>query len=251
MEKDLVSVIMPAYNCEKYISATIDTVTAQTYKNWELIIVDDCATDGTANVIQRYSENDSRIRYIKLEKNSGAAMARNKGIELAKGKYVAFLDSDDIWLPEKLKKQVDFMNSGNYPFSCTSYERINEKGERIGKIMKCKNICTYNTCVWMNPIGNSTVMLDTEKLGKIYVPNIRKRNDYALWLKIMRTTGCCAYGLPEVLTKYLVRDGSISSKKTSLVKYQYRLYRDCENFSALRAAFHVCMWGVIKILHIK
>ena len=246
----MVSIVTPVYKAEKVIAETIQSVLGQTYADWELLLIDDCSPDKSYDVIEPFLA-DKRIHYVRLDKNSGAAMARNKGIELAQGKYIAFLDADDKWKPEKLKKQLAFMEKGGIDFSCTHYACIDEKGNETGRVVKCKKKCGYNTCVWMNPIGNSTVIIDIEKLGKVYVPDIRKRNDFALWLKILRTKTEYAYGLQEVLSYYRVMENSISSNKAKLIKYQYRLFRDVEHFSAVHAAFQTAMWCVIKVLHIK
>lgn len=249
-KKVMVSVIMPAYNCAEYMKNSVGSVIAQSFTDWELIVVDDCSTDNTKQVVDDFSRKDERIKYVRLDKNSGAAQARNKGIQLARGKYAAFLDSDDIWMPSKLEKQVDFMSKGGFAFTCTHYEKIDVNGNRIGRTIKCRKKCGYDTVVWINPIGNSTVMIDLEHFGKVSVPGIRKCEDYAFWLALLRTERY-VYGLQETLSQYLVRSDSVSADKMSLVKYQYRVYREFEHFCVLRAVFHVCMWGVIKILHIK
>lgn len=247
----LVSIVMPVYNCEKCIGEAIESLLAQSYTDWELNAVDDCSTDHSAEIIKSYAEKDARIRYFRLDKNSGAAAARTRSIQEANGKYLAFLDADDYFLPNKLAKQVAFMENGGYAFSCTDYACMTEQGELTGKVIKCRKKCNYNNCVWTNPIGNSTVMLDAERIGKVAVPDIRKRNDFALWLKILREKADYAYGLQETLTYYRVMNNSISSNKLGLIKYQYKLFREVEHFSAVHAAFQTAMWCVIKVLHIK
>ncbi len=245
----LVSIIMPTYNCGGYIGETIDSVISQTYDNWELIIVDDCSKDDTEKVVKKF-KNDNRIRYIKLERNSGAAVARTEAMKKAKGDYMAFLDSDDLWYPEKLEKQLKFMKENKYDFTCTAYEQIDENGKFLKKIVRPKVKADYNRILLDCPVGNSTVMYNVNALGKYEVPNIRKRNDDALWLQIIKKAGYI-YGKDEVLMKYRVRNNSISSNKWSLVKYHWQLYRKIEHLSVVRSAFHVCYWGVIKTLHIK
>ena len=137
MEKEeLVSIITPVYNCEKLISSTIKSVQNQTYKNWEMLLIDDCSTDNSAKIIKEYSKKDSRIKYLKLKENSGAALARNKALEISNGRFIAYLDSDDLWRPEKLEKQVAFMLKNNYAFTCTDYEKITEDGKSLNKIIK-------------------------------------------------------------------------------------------------------------------
>lgn len=250
MEEKLVSVIMPTYNCAKFIEETIKTVIAQTYKNWELIIVDDCSKDNTEKIVKKLQLQDNRINYLKFETNQGAAMARTKAMEMAKGNYMAFLDSDDLWVEDKLEKQIKFMNENNYNFTCTDYEQIDEQGKGLGKIIKTKTKVDYNRLLLDCPVGNSTVMYNVDNLGKFKVPNIRKRNDDALWLQILKKEKYI-YGMNGILMKYRVRQNSISSNKLDLVKYHWQLYREIEHLSVIRSAFHVCWWGIIKVLHIK
>jgi teichuronic acid biosynthesis glycosyltransferase TuaG len=248
--EDLISVITPTYNCGKFISETIESVLNQSYRNWEMIIVDDCSTDNTKEIVSNYTSQDHRIKYLRLEKNSGAAAARNKAMEAASGKYLAFLDSDDIWLENKLERQLSFMKKNNYNFTCTSYCKIDEAGVSLNKIIKAKNTTDYNGVLLSCPIGNSTVMYNAEKLGKFEVPNIRKRNDDALWLKILKKEKLI-YGMPEVLMKYRIRPNSISSNKFQLVKYHWKLYREIEHLSVLRSVFHIGCWGFLKVCNIK
>ncbi len=247
----LVSIVMPVYNCEKYIGEAIEGLLAQSYTDWELNAVDDCSTDNSAEIIKSFAEKDARIRYFRLDKNSGAAAARNKGIDEATGRYIAFLDSDDVWLPEKLEKQITFMQHTNAAISCTDYEQTSETGEKKGRVIRCKEKCSYKNCVWTNPIGTSTVIYDTKELGNVHMPPAPKREDFAMWLLILRTKAEYIYGLQEVLTLYRLNEGSVSSKKFELIKYQYCLFRDFEHFSVLRAAYHTAMWCMIKVLHIK
>lgn len=246
--KDLISIITPTYNCAKFIGFTIESVMKQTYENWEMIIVDDASTDNTEEIVKKY--NDKRIKYVKLEKNSGAAVARNTAMELAKGKYMAFLDSDDMWKEEKLEKQINFMKEHNYNITCTSYEKIDEEGKKLNKILKPKEKADYNRILLDCPVGNSTVIYNVEALGKFEVPNIRKGNDDALWLKMLKKEKYI-YGLKEVLMQYRVRNNSISSNKLELVKYYWYKYRKIEKLSIPRSVFHICYWGIIKIFRIK
>ena len=248
-KQSLVSIIMPTYNCGKFIKKTIDSVINQTYSNWELIVVDDCSNDDTEKVLKKY-QKDKRINYIKLEKNSGAAVARTEAMRMAKGNYMAFLDSDDLWYPEKLEKQLKFMQDNNYDFTCTAYEQIDEDDNKLNKVIKTKKKTDYNRILLDCPVGNSTVMYNVDKLGKFEVPNIRKRNDDALWLQIIKKAKYI-YGMDEILMQYRIRSNSISSNKWSLIKYHWQLYREIEHLSIARSVFHICYWGIIKILHIK
>ena len=240
---------MPTYNCGKYIVETINSVINQTYENWELIISDDCSTDNTTEIIKPFLV-DKRIKYCKFSENKGAAAARNNSMKLAKGKYMAFLDSDDLWYEDKLEKQINFMNENNYNFTCTAYEQIDESGKLLNKQIKTKTRANYNRILLDCPVGNSTVMYNVSKLGKFEVPNIKKRNDDALWLQILKKEKYI-YGMNDVLMKYRVRSNSISSNKLSLIKYHWQLYREIEHLSIIRSCFHICYWGFIKIFHIK
>ena len=249
-EKPLVSIITPTYNCAKFIGATIETAQAQTYANWEMIIVDDCSTDNTREVVLPYTTKEPRIKYHVLGKNSGAAVARTTAMQLAKGDYMAFLDSDDLWYPQKLEKQLEFMEKTGHAFTCTSYEQIDEEGKSLGRVIKCIAKTSYNRLLLDCPVGNSTVMYNVKKMGKFTVPNIRKRNDDALWLTMLKKEPYI-WGLSEVLMKYRIRQNSISSNKWRVVKYHWQLYRDIEHLSIPRSIFHILCWGAIKILGIK
>lgn len=250
MKEKLISIIMPTYNCGKFIGETIETVVKQTYKNWELIIVDDCSKDETEKTVKKYVDNDNRIKYHKLETNQGAAVARTQAMKMAEGNYMAFLDSDDLWKENKLEKQLRFMEENNYNFTCTAYEQIDEEGELLNKVINPKRKANYNRILLDCPVGNSTVMYNVDKLGKFEVPNIRKRNDDALWLQILKKEKYI-YGMNDVLMEYRIRSNSISSNKLDLVKYHWQLYREIEHLSIIRSVFHICWWGMIKILHIK
>ena len=186
MEKKLVSIITPTYNCGKFIAETMDACIAQTYENWEMIIVDDCSTDNTREIVESYMTRDSRIHYHCLEQNSGAAVARTKAMELAKGAWMAFCDSDDLWTPDKLERQIAFMEENGYAFSCTAYDQIDEEGKPLDRVIKTVKKTDYNRLLLDCPVGNSTVMYSVEKMGKFEVPNIRKRNDDALWLQMLK-----------------------------------------------------------------
>ncbi len=250
MMDKLVSIITPTYNCAKFIGRTIDSVLAQTYQNWEMIIVDDCSVDNTKEIVEGYLKKDSRIKYHLLDENSGAAVARTTAMKLAQGSYMAFLDSDDIWMPDKLEHQLKWMMENGYAFSCTAYEQIDEEDNLLGKTIKTVQRTDYNRLLLDCPVGNSTVMYDVEKMGKFEVPNIRKRNDDALWLTMLKKEKYI-WGMPNVLMKYRIRRNSISSNKLSVIKYHWLLYRDIEHLSVLRSMFHIFWWCLIKVLHIK
>lgn len=248
--EDLVSIITPTFNCGKFIGETIESVIEQTYTNWEMIIVDDCSTDDTKQIVKKYADCDKRIKYYRLDKNYGAACARNRAMELAIGDYMAFLDSDDLWTEDKLKSQLLYMQNNNYSFTCTAYEKIDEEGNPINKIMHTKPKTDYNGVLLSCPIGNSSVMYNVKKLGKFTVPDIKKRNDDALWLQILKKEKYI-FGMSDVLMKYRVRSNSISSNKIDLVKYHWKLYREIEHLSLARSLFHVFYWGYLKVSKIK
>lgn len=224
---DMVSVIMPSYNTAEYIAESIQSVLNQTYTNWELIIVDDCSTDNTDETVEPYLR-DSRIFYLKNDKNSGAAVSRNRALREAKGKWIAFLDSDDLWLPEKLEKQIAFMENNGYHFSCTSYIEIDEESKPNGKCVTGPKRITkhgmYNYC-WL---GCLTVMYDAEYVGLIQIADIKKNNDYAMWLKVCKKADC--YLLNQVLGEYRRgRAGSVSSHSIkTMIKWHYKLFREAE-----------------------
>lgn len=246
----LVSIITPTYNCAEFIAETIESVRNQSYENWEMIILDDCSQDETRTIVKNYLKKDSRIKYYCLDINSGAAIARTKAMELAKGQYIAFLDSDDLWLPNKLEKQIEFMKKNNYFFTSTSYQQMTEDGHDTSKILHAIPKTDYKRLLLDCPVGNSTVMYDVSKMGKFQVPNIRKRNDDALWLTMLKKEKNI-YGLPEILMKYRLRKNSISSSKISLLKYTWQLYRDIEHLSVATSIFHICWWGIIKVFRLK
>ena len=243
---DLVSIIMPSYNTEKFIKQTIDSVIAQTYTNWELIIVDDCSTDNSIQVINNI--NDLRIKLFINEKNSGAAISRNKALQEAKGKWIAFLDSDDLWSKDKLKKQIDFMESNNYDFSYTNYIEINENNEELGiKVTGPKKITKHRMFNYCWP-GCLSVMYNAETIGLIQIEDLKKNNDYAMWLKVIKQSNC--YLLNEILAKYRIRKGSISNhSKLKLIKHHYYLFRKSEKKCSVLSFFYTTknlFWGVWK-----
>lgn len=231
----LVSVIVPAYNCENFITKTIESIIYQTYKHLEIIVVDDYSTDKTSNIIKDFQKRDQRIKYHKLGKNSGAAVARNVAIKMAVGEYISFIDSDDLWKENKLEKQISFMRNNNYHFTSTNFEMIDSFGNDLNKIVRCKKKLDYNGILKQCP-GNSTVIYNAQKLGKFYTKDIRKRNDYLMWLQVIKKAEYL-YGLDETLTKYTVRKGSLSKNKFSLVSYHWHIYRDLEKLSVVKSIY--------------
>ena len=230
---ELVSIIMPSYNTGRFIKETIESVLAQTYPNWELLIVDDCSTDDTDEVVGVYL-SDERIRYFKNETNSGAAVSRNRALREAKGKWIAFLDSDDLWTPEKLQKQISFMKENDYHFSYTNYVEIDEESKPNGKkVTGPKRITKRGMYRYCWP-GCLTVMYDAETVGLIQIADIKKNNDYAMWLKVCRKATC--YLLDETLAKYRKRSGSISNHSyKALIKWHYKLFREAEKNNSVKS----------------
>ncbi|SUI75460.1 glycosyltransferase family 2 protein [Shewanella morhuae] len=222
----LVSIIIPSFNCESSVARTIESVLNQSYKNWEIFIADDFSTDNTCKVIQNFIARDDRITLIKRSWNAGPAVTRNRAISCANGRYIAFLDADDSWYKNKLEEQIKFMQKNDIALSYTSYRRIHEDGRELGFVNAPKSV-TYYDILKKNRIGCLTACYDTEKLGKVYMPNISKRQDLGLWLKILKRIDK-AYGLQECLADYNVGVSSVSSNKIVAAKYQWRLYREIE-----------------------
>src|SRR5690554_4163648 len=245
----LVSIISPSYNSSSYITNTIDSVLSQTNNNWEMLIIDDCSTDNSVEVIQSFIDKDPRIKLIQLTENSGAAVARNKGIEAAKGRYIAFLDSDDAWSPDKLEKQLAFMQANDYPFTFAAYDKVNEAGKVFGHVGVPDKV-TYSDLLKSCSIGCLTAMYDTQFFGKVYMPLIRKRQDLGLWLKLLKKTKY-AYGLNETLGFYKVRKDSISANKKIAALFTWRLYRDIEKLSLPKASYYFSHYAVRGLLRTK
>lgn len=237
-----ITIITPSYNSSQLISATINSVLSQSFSDWEMIIVDDCSSDNSVEVIESFVVRDSRIKLIQLTKNSGAAVARNAAIKAAQGRYIAFLDSDDVWLPEKLEKQVMFMQKNNYHFTYAAYDKVNELDEVFGHVGVPREV-TYSDLLKSCSIGCLTAIYDTEYFGKVYMPLIRKRQDLGLWLRLLKKTKY-AYGLNETLGLYKVRPDSISANKKSAALYTWRLYRDVEKLNLLLASYYFSQYAV-------
>ena len=248
MEKNLISVITPCFNSEKFIRATIESVQNQSYSNWEMLIVDDCSTDNSIAIIEEIITKDDRIKLFILPVNSGAAVSRNKAISMANGSYIAFLDSDDLWLHDKLEKQLDFMRANKFYFTYTSYNKINENNISLNESVVCKNKLSYKQMLYSNKIGCLTVIYDVQFFGKIYMPLIRKRQDYALWLVLLKKEKY-AYGLNLELSSYRLRDYSISSNKFEMLKWNWKMFREIEKLSFIKSLYFVLANVLIKILN--
>lgn len=244
---DLVSIIMPSYNTAQYIADSIRSVQAQTYKNWELLIVDDCSSDNSDDVVAPFL-SDARIRYLKNEVNSGAAVSRNYALREAKGRWIAFLDSDDLWHPEKLERQIFFMGKENCHFSYTYYQEIDEASQPLGVTVQGPRHITKAGMLRFCWPGCLTVMYDAQEIGLLQIPDIRKNNDYAMWLQVVSQADCCL--LPEILAGYRRRSGSISNQSyVKLIKWHYRLFRQVRKESACLSIVHTAgnlVFGVYK-----
>ena len=236
-----ISIITPVFESELFIKLTIESVLNQTYQNWELIIIDDASSDGSVKIAESFATKDERINLIKLDSNKGPAAARNRGIKEASGRYIAFLDSDDLWHKDKLEKQIIFMQRNEYAFTFTGYEKIDEKGKKIGNILPFKGQVAYRDLLKSNHIGCLTAMIDLKILGyKIYMPDIKKRQDQGLWLEILKEIDK-AYCLNKVLGKYRIRKDSISINKIANIKFQWQLYRELEKLSIIQS-FYYMLW---------
>lgn len=221
--RDLISIIMPSFNSSKYIKNSISSIQNQTYKNWELLITDDCSIDNTTEIIKTFLKHDTRVKLFSLNKNQGAGAARNNSIKQAKGRYIAFCDSDDQWKKNKLEVQLSFIKKNKLLFSFTDYDVVSEDNQFIKRI-KCPYKMTYSKLLKNNYVGCLTAIYDKEKLGKMYMPMIRKRQDWVLWLNIMSKIKNTK-GLNDSLSIYRTRAGSVSRGKLLLIKYNWKVYR--------------------------
>ncbi|WP_108947135.1 glycosyltransferase family 2 protein [Shewanella halifaxensis] len=247
MNNPLVSIITPSFNCSNSIFKTIDSVLNQTYQNWELLIADDCSSDNSCEVIEKFTALDSRIKLIRRDWNAGPAVTRNRAISEAKGRYIAFLDADDTWYPSKLEKQIAFMQSKNIALSYTSYRRVHEDGRELGVVNVPESV-SYSDILKTNSIGCLTACYDTELLGKVYMPNIAKRQDLGLWLKILKRIDN-AYALEGCLADYYVGVSTVSSNKIAAAKYQWRIYREVEKLPLLKAAYYFVSYASAAVLN--
>ena len=231
----IVSIITPNFNSNYHLAKTISSIQKQTFKDYEHIIIDDCSTKPISDDILEIIYQDPKIKLLKRTWNAGPAVTRNRGISEAKGKYIAFLDADDIWLPEKLEKQVAFMEETQCPLSYTHYDVVDENANYIGNRKSPKEL-SYEDLIKVNRIGCLTAMYNTEICGKQYMPNILKRQDYGLWLKITKKFGP-AQGVNEVLATYTSSPNSLSGNKLKVLKYQWRLYREIEGLSLVKSLY--------------
>lgn len=227
----LVSIITASFNSSNYVANMIESIQSQTYGNWELLITDDCSSDNTCEIIKHYAALDNRIKLLHTDTNSGPGIARNNSIKHAKGRFIAFCDSDDSWKPMKLEKQLTFMVENGHVLTYTSYDTCDESGRRNGYV-KCPKRLSYAKIIRNNDIGCLTAIYDADKIGKHFMPTLRKRQDWCLWIQIIKEFGA-AYGLRETLATYRVRSGSVSSKKIALLKSNYTVYTSVVGFNPI------------------
>lgn len=243
MNKNLVSIITPMYNSEKYIGCTIESVLNQTYKDWEMLIIDDCSSDNSSIIAKSYAEKDSRIKYIRVEKNSGVSHTRNIGLKEARGKFIAFLDSDDIWNEIKLEKQINFMVKNDCAITFTSYELMDEENEKLGKIIRVPQKVDYNKLLKGNILGCLTVVIDKSKLNfEINMSGIR-HEDYVLWLSILKQ-GYVAYGIDEVLALYRKSLNSLSGNKIKSAMWTWNIYRNIEKIPLYKSIYYFMNYSI-------
>mgnify|MGYP005847939541 CR=1 FL=1 len=245
---ELVSIITPVYNVENYIEATIASVQKQTYTHWEHILVDDCSTDGSADRIKKLSKSDSRLKYIKLDQNSGPAVARNVAIRKADGRYLAFLDADDLWFDFHLKDSLNYLLSQKVSFVFASYKRSDENLNFVYSDFIVPEKVTYTDILKTNSISCLTAVIDIQTLGKKEMPLIRKRQDMGLWLNYLKNTKY-AYGIQKPHAIYRIRKASLSRDKKALLKYQWEFYRKVEKLSVVSTLYYLVYWmynGILK-----
>lgn len=223
-ENNLISIITPVYNAKKYIDKTIASVQQQSYTNWEMILIDDCSTDGSDAIIKELASSDERLRYYRNEANLGAAQSRNKALLLAKGRYVAFLDSDDLWDAKKLSIQIEYMKEHNVPFCFTACRVIDADGQPTGKERHVPSSVDFDTLLKGNVIPCLTVVLDRVAFSKIEMPSIG-HEDYALWLSLLKECHH-ADGIDEVLASYRIAQGSLSGNKLKAATWTFHIYRN-------------------------
>ena len=241
MNDALVSIITPSYNSAKFIAETIQSVQNQTYQNWEMIIVDDGSSDETESVVLSIIQKDNHIQFHKLSQNSGPAVARNTGIEKASGDYMTFIDADDIWFPTFIENNIKTIQETGIPFVFSSYKRANEQLEFVYSDFIVPNKVSYSDILKSNSISCLTAFLDIKKLGKKYMPLIRKRQDMGLWLNYLKVIPF-AHGIQETQAIYRIRENSLSRKKSDLIKYQWQFYREVEKLTIFQSAYYMLHW---------
>lgn len=238
----LISIVTPTYNSSRFIEETIKSVQSQDYSNWELIIIDDCSEDQTVEIVENFSKEDPRIRLIKNIHNSGPAITRNRGIEAAKGDFITFLDGDDIWFPNFLKKSLLTCTKNNYEFVFASYQRLDESLQPYISDFIVPEKVNYYDILKACPIPCLTAFIDIRRIGKFYMPVMNKRQDWGLWLAILKHVDY-AYGIEEPLAIYRMRKNSVSRSKRKLIPYVWQIYREVEELSILKSSYYFMHWA--------
>ena len=246
LQPGLVSIVTPAYNSEKLIAETIECVQAQSYSNWEMLIVmDKGTTDRTAEIVQSYSQKDPRIQLTHIKDQKGLALSRNRALQLAKGQYIAFLDSDDLWLPEKLKNQIEFMQKNKAAFSTHHFRRMSAEGHNIGKLLPVPEIIQYEDLLINNMIGCLTVMIDQSQTGRLQMQET-KHEDFLLWLDVLKKGFPC-YGLNQDLARYRIMPQSRSANKLEMIQYRWKILREFEHIGFLASLRLVFLYGMTSL----
>jgi teichuronic acid biosynthesis glycosyltransferase TuaG len=249
MRENLVSIITPSFNSEKFIFGTIQSVQNQTHQNWEMIIVDDCSTDHTVSIIKQFMMDDDRIHLFQLDENSGTGIARDIALSKAKGDYIAFLDADDLWKPLKLEKQLQFLKENKIPFTFSFYDCIDEEGNTLNKRVEAPRNLSYRQLFFCNYVGNLTGIYEVKYFGKIAISSTRKRQDWMVWLTILKKIKK-AKPVPESLAIYRIRDNSLSASKVDLLKHNFAVYRSFHGFSYV-ASMSIMIGFLVTQLMIK
>lgn len=236
---DLVSIVVPMYNAESFISETLNSILNQTYQNFDVLCVDDISTDRTVEIVKSYMDEDARIKLYQPEEKGGASMSRNLAIREAKGKYIAFLDADDVWLEEKLEKQIQYMEANNLDFTYTYFGLIDEESKVLDTYRTSPDKITYKSLLYGNTIGCLTVVYNAEVVGLIQIPRIDKRNDFALWLEVLKNTPTGVL-FPEIQSLYRISDQSLSKKdgKINLIRYHIDLHKRLQGYGIIRALYY-------------
>ena len=237
----LVSIVTPAYKASAWISETIASARAQTYPHWEMLIVDDCSPDNTAAIVEREAAEDGRIKLIRRPRNGGPSAARNSALEAAQGRWIAFLDSDDLWLPEKLEKQLDFQQRNGAVLTFTEFRRIAADGSKVGQLVKIPDRLSYRQLLGNTAIATSTALVDRARSGPFRMTHTYC-HDFACWLDILRS-GSVAHGLHEDLMRYRVVSGSFSRNKLRSAQEVWKFYRRMERLDVLRSGWYFVHWA--------
>ena len=245
--KGLVSILTPTFNAEKFIRATIKSVQEQTYENWEMILVDDASTDNTVSIIEDFAQRDNRIKLFKFSENRGNGFARNAALNKATGKYIAYLDADDLWFPSKLEKQIQFLNANNLHFTFSYYDSIDEEGNNLNRRVESPNPLIYKQLFFCNYVGNLTAIYDADYFGKIILETSQKRQDWRLWLTILKQIKT-AEVVPESLAFYRIRKDSISSSKFKLIKHNFGVYREFHRYNFMSSVLLMMRFLFIQLI---